>query len=75
MSFYVRLSVSEVYKIYTRFGAIGEAKDWEIYNRAVPPYPWGILSKTSSECLKSVIIYPVCSVFSYTNTPAIKFSL
>ena len=75
MGFYVRLSVSEVYKIYNRFGAIGEAKDWEIYNTAVPRYPWGILSKTSSEFLKSVIRYPVYTVFSYTNTPAIKFSL
>ena len=73
MGFYLRLSISEVYKIYNRYGAIGEAKDEKIYNTAFPPYPWGILPKTSSECLKSMMICPVYTIFSYTNTAVIKF--
>lgn len=40
MGFYLRLSVSEVFKIYNRFGAVGEAKDQKRCNTAVPPYPW-----------------------------------
>lgn len=74
MGFYLRLSISEVYKIYNRYGAIGEAKDGEkIYNTAFPPYPWGILPRLPVECLKSMMICPVYTIFSYTNTPVIKF--